>query len=202
MSGYQYLEKAETLKKCTYRMQCYRSSGVLDPITVSYHVHKYFLQEPDYVDPAAGENETDINRVGDKVFLERWRGDRVKQVCLECIIKAMAQMTLAFHSEIWTKSDGSKMARVAIAYRSGLTHSYFSSITDVYSQHGLFLQRKYAEVFANGTVFYGFYLQLLENPKGTDTFGDRLAAVVNDASMHFFSRCHVLSSRQCLSKAC
>ncbi|RLN49732.1 hypothetical protein BBJ29_004568 [Phytophthora kernoviae] len=185
MTGYQYLEKAEALKKRTYRMQCYRSSGVLDPVTVPYHVRMYFLQEPDYVDPAAGESEMDINKVGDKVFLER-AGTRLKQVYQECIIKAMAQMTPAFHTEIWSESDGTKMARIAIAYRSGSTHSYFSSVADVYRQHGLFSQRKYAEFFANGIVIYGFYLQMLENStQGKGTFEDRLAAVVNDASMHF-----------------
>ncbi|KAG7392040.1 hypothetical protein PHYBOEH_006481 [Phytophthora boehmeriae] len=144
MTGYQYLEKAEALKKCNYRMQCYRSSGVLDPITVSYHVR--MCVEPGDIDSATGENETDINRVGDKVFLER-AGDRLKRVYQQCIIKAMAQMTLAFHTKpVWP------------------------------------LLAKFS---ANVIVIYGFYLQMVENPKGTDTFEDRLAAVVNDASMHF-----------------
>ncbi|KAL3670726.1 hypothetical protein V7S43_003914 [Phytophthora oleae] len=184
-AGYQYLEKAESTKKRTYRMQCYRSSGVLDPSTVPYHVRMYFLQEPDFVDPNVSETETDINKVADKVFLER-SGPRLKEVYQECIIKAMNQMTPAFHTEVWNESDGSKMARVAIAYRSGATHSYFSSIADVYRQHGLFSQRKYAEFFANGIVIYTFYLQMLDNTTaGTGSFEDRLNAVVNDASMHF-----------------
>ncbi|EGZ08721.1 hypothetical protein PHYSODRAFT_564655 [Phytophthora sojae] len=184
-AGYQYLEKAEATKKRTYRMQCYRSNGVLDPISVPYHVRMYFLQEPDFVDPNVSETETDINKVADKVFLER-SGPRLKEVYQECIIKAMNQMTPTFHTEAWTESDGSKMARVAIAYRSGSTHSYFSSIADVYRQHGLFSQRKYAEFFANGIVIYTFYLQMLDNPTaGKGSFEDRLNAVVNDASMHF-----------------
>ncbi|RLN49249.1 hypothetical protein BBJ28_00014881 [Nothophytophthora sp. Chile5] len=184
-SGYQYLEKTEAMKDRTYRMQCYRSSGVLDPSSVPFHVRMYFLQRPDYVDPTASANETDINKVGDKIFLER-AGDRLKEVYQECIIKAMAQMTPTFHTEVWTEADGTKMARVAIAYRSGSTHSYFSSIADVYRQHGLFTQRKYAEFFANGIVIYGFYLQMLDKPTlGKGTFEDRLAAVVDDASMHF-----------------
>ncbi|GMF17792.1 unnamed protein product [Phytophthora lilii] len=184
-AGYQHLEKTEATKKRTYRMQCYRSSGVLDPLSVPYHVRMYFLQEPDFVDPNVSETETDINKVADKIFLER-SGPRLKEVYQECIIKAMSQMTPAFHTEVWTESDGSKMARVAIAYRSGSTHSYFSSIADVYRQHGLFSQRKYAEFFANGIVIYTFYLQMLDNPTvGTGSFEERLSAVVNDASMHF-----------------
>ncbi|GMF51952.1 unnamed protein product [Phytophthora fragariaefolia] len=184
-TGYQYLEKAEATKKRTYRMQCYRSNGVLDPISVPYHVRMYFLQEPDFVDPNVSETETDINKVADKVFLER-SGPRLKEVYQECIVKAMNQMTPTFHTEVWTESDGSKMARVAIAYRSGSTHSYFSSIADVYRQHGLFSQRKYAEFFANGIVIYTFYLQMLDNPSaGKGSFEERLNAVVNDASMHF-----------------
>uniref|UniRef100_M4BZ98 Glutamate/phenylalanine/leucine/valine/L-tryptophan dehydrogenase C-terminal domain-containing protein n=1 Tax=Hyaloperonospora arabidopsidis (strain Emoy2) TaxID=559515 RepID=M4BZ98_HYAAE len=184
-AGYQYLEKAEATKKRTYRMQCYRSSGVLDPVSVPYHVRMYFLQEPQFADPSVSKHETDINKIADKVFLER-SGSRLKDVYQECIIKAMAQMTPAFHAEVWTEVDGSKMARLAIAYRSGATHSYFSSIADVYRQHGLFSQRKYAEFFANGIVIYTFYLQMLDNPTaGKGSFEDRLKAVVNDASMHF-----------------
>ncbi|CAH0476951.1 unnamed protein product [Peronospora belbahrii] len=184
-AGYQYLERAEATKKRTYRMQCYRSKGVLDPLSVPYHVRMYFLQEPTFVDPNTSENETNINKVADKVFLER-SGPHLKEVYQECIIKAMDQMTPAFHSEIWTESDGSKMARLAIAYRSGATHSYFSSIADVYRQHGLFSQRKYAEFFANGIVIYTFYLQMLDKPTaGKGSFEDRLSAAMNDASMHF-----------------
>ncbi|RLN66715.1 hypothetical protein BBP00_00002023 [Phytophthora kernoviae] len=184
-AGYQHLEKAESHKKRTYRMQCYRTSGVLDPVTVPYHVRMYFLQEPQFVDPTVSENETDINKVADKVFLER-AGDRLKGVYQECITKAMSQTTPTFHTEVWSESDGSKMARVAIAYRSGATHSYFSSIADVYRQHGLFSQRKYTEFFANGIVIYTFYLQMLDTPThGTGDFETRLAAVIKDASMHF-----------------
>ncbi|RLN81155.1 hypothetical protein BBO99_00003937 [Phytophthora kernoviae] len=184
-AGYQHLEKAESHKKRTYRMQCYRTSGVLDPVTVPYHVRMYFLQEPQFVDPTVSENETDINKVADKVFLER-AGDRLKGVYQECITKAMSQTTPTFHTEVWSESDGSKMARVAIAYRSGATHSYFSSIADVYRQHGLFSQRKYTEFFANGIVIYTFYLQMLDTPThGTGDFEARLAAVIKDASMHF-----------------
>ncbi|CEG46178.1 nad dependent glutamate dehydrogenase [Plasmopara halstedii] len=183
--GYQYLEKAEYSKKRTYRMQCYRSNGVLDPQSVPYHVRMYFLQEPDYIDSNVSEEETDISKVADKVFLKR-SGPRLREVYQECIIKAMNQMTPAFHTEVWTESGGLKMARVAIAHRSGATHSYFSSIADVYRQHGLFSQRKYAEFFANGIVIYCFYLQMLDNPTaGKGSFEDRLDAVVNDASMHF-----------------
>ncbi|TDH66376.1 hypothetical protein CCR75_005514 [Bremia lactucae] len=184
-AGYQYLEKAESSKQRTYRMQCYRSSGVLDPVSVPYHVRMYFLQEPQYADPTASATETDITKVADKTFLER-SGPRLREVYQECIIQAMHQMTPAFHTEVWTEADGSKMARVAIAHRSGATHSYFSSIADVYRQHGLFSQRKYAEFFANGIVIYCFYLQMLETPRlGNGSFEDRLVAVVNDASMHF-----------------
>lgn len=184
-SGYQHLEKAEITKGRTYRLQCYRSSGMLDPSVVPYHVRMYFLQKPDYADPNAGESESDINKVADKTFLAR-AGDRLKEVYQECILKAMDQMTPAFHTEVWQEPEGHKMARLAIAYKAGSTHSYFSAIADVYRQHGFFTQRKYSEFFSNGIVIYGFYLQMLDDPeRGTGTFEERLDAVVADASMQF-----------------
>lgn len=183
-SGYQYLEKAEVVKSRSYRLQCYRSSGMLDPAIVPYHVRMYFLQQPEYADPDAGENESDINKVGDKTFLAR-AGPALKAVYQECITKAMHQMTPAFHTEVWTE-DGIKNARLTIAYKAGSTHSYFSAIADVYRQHGFYTQRKYSEFFSNGIVIYGFYLQMLDNPsRGKGTFEQRLEAVVQDASMQY-----------------
>lgn len=186
MSGYQHLEQQEAAaKNRTYRMQCYRSSGVLDPVVVPYHVRMYFLSKPDFVDPNPPEGETDINKIADRIFLDR-AGDRLKNVYQQCIDKAVNQMTPAFHTEIWTEPDNSKMARLTIAYKNGATHSYFSSIADVYRQHGLFTTRKYVEFFSNGIVIYGFYLQLLDNPeRGQGSFKQRLEAVVTDASLHF-----------------
>ncbi|DAZ97165.1 TPA: hypothetical protein N0F65_004015 [Lagenidium giganteum] len=187
-SGYQYLEQSEAAKGQagqTYRLQCYRSSGVLDCETVPFHVRMYFLQKPEYVVPTPAADETDINKVADKTFLAR-AGDRLKAVYQQCMDKAVCQMTPAFHTEVWTEPDNSKMARLTIAYKVGATHSYFSSIADVYRQHGLFSTRKYAEFFSNGIVIYGFYLQMLDNPsRGKGSFDERLEAVVADASLHF-----------------
>ncbi|KAJ8579186.1 hypothetical protein ON010_g5 [Phytophthora cinnamomi] len=72
-TDYQNLEKIEAAEKRTNCMQCYFSSGILDPVTVPYHVHMHFLQDPDYVVPTASENETNNNTIADKVFLERGR---------------------------------------------------------------------------------------------------------------------------------
>lgn len=145
----------------------------------------YFMQEPVYAHPNPAENETDINVVGDKTFLSR-AGDRLKEVYQTVMNQAVGQMTPAFHSEVWVEPDNSKMARLTIAYKNGATHSYFSSIADVYRQHGLFSMRKYAEFFSNGIVIYTFYLQMLDKPsRGVGTFEERLDAVVDDASLHF-----------------
>lgn len=186
-SGYQVLEQpaAEHKSGRTYRLQCYRSSGVLDADTVPFHVRMYFLQQPDFVVENPGEFETDLNKVADKKFLAR-AGDTIKGVYQKCMQTAVNQMTPAFHTEVWVEPDSSKMARLTIAYRAGATHSYFSSIADVYRQHGLFSTRKYVEFFANGIVIYGFYLQMLDNPaRGRGSFEQRLEAVVSDASLHF-----------------
>jgi glutamate dehydrogenase len=184
-TGYQYLEEHEAAKNRTYRMQCYRSSGVLDPEVVPSHVRMYFLQKPDFVNPTPAEGETDINQVADKTFLLR-AGDRLKTVYQQVISEAADKMTPAFHTEVWTEEDNTKMARLTIAYKNGATHSYFSSIADVYRQHGLFSARKYVEFFSNGIVVYGFYLQMLDNPsRGQGSFEQRVEAVVDDASLHF-----------------
>ncbi|TYZ65267.1 hypothetical protein PybrP1_002514 [[Pythium] brassicae (nom. inval.)] len=190
-SGYQVLEQPAAVDAAahksgrTFRLQCYRSSGVLDPESVPFHVRMYFLQQPDFVEENPGEFETDLNKVADRKFLLR-AGDTIKRVYQECMQTAVHQMTPAFHTEVWVEPDQTKMARLTIAYRAGATHSYFSSIADVYRQHGLFSTRKYVEFFSNGVVIYGFYLQQLDAPaRGRGSFEQRLAAVVADASLHF-----------------
>ncbi|TMW59691.1 hypothetical protein Poli38472_004760 [Pythium oligandrum] len=184
-AGYQYLEQQEGAKHRTYRMQCYRSSGVLDPELVPYHVRMYFLRKPDFVNPTPADGETDINQIADRTFLAR-AGERLKEVYQEVINQAINQLTPAIHTEVWSEPDGTKMARLTLGYKNGATHSYFSSIADIYRQYGLFTTRKYVEFFSNGIVVYGFYLQMLDNPtRGEGSFEERLESVVSDASLHF-----------------
>ncbi|CAK5130100.1 unnamed protein product [Aphanomyces euteiches] len=185
-TGYQYLEQPETSKNRHFRLQCYRSTGVLDPDLLPAHMRLYFLQEPDFVNPTPKEGETDINQLADKHFLER-AGENLKKVYQQVLTTASNQMTPAFHTEVWLEPDNTKMARLTVAYKAGATHSYFSSLAHVYRGHGLFSSRKYAEYFSNGIVVYGFYLQQLtgENALGKGSFEDRIAACVSDASLHF-----------------
>ncbi|KAF0685098.1 Aste57867_22972 [Aphanomyces stellatus] len=184
-TGYQYLEQPETTKNRQYRLQCYRSTGVLDAKLVPSHMRLYFLQEPDFVNPTPKEGETDINQLADKHFLER-AGDNLKKVYQQVLKTASNQMTPAFHTEVWLEPDNTKMARFTVAYKAGSTHSYFSSLADVYRGHGLFSARKYAEYFSNGVVIYGFYLQQLTGDAlGKGTFEERVAACVSDASLHY-----------------
>ncbi|EQC36938.1 hypothetical protein SDRG_05763 [Saprolegnia diclina VS20] len=184
-TGYQHLEQTEAAKIRQYRLQCYRSAGVLDAKLVPSHMRLYFLQEPDFVVPNPVEGETDINKIADKSFLER-SGPNLKKVYQEVLKTAASQMTPAFHTEVWLEPDNTKMARLTVCFKAGSTHSYFSSLADVYRGHGLFSSRKYAEYFSNGYVVYGFYLQQLEcNAKGSGTFEERVAACLSDASLHY-----------------
>ncbi|CCI46082.1 unnamed protein product [Albugo candida] len=186
-SGYQFLEPNEAVKtqKSHYRLQCYRSVGVLDPTIVPYHVRMYFLQKPDFVDPNPSTSETSIQKLADKTFLSR-AGDNLKRVYQECLTQAVEQMTPVFHTEIWKEKDQVEMARVTIAYKSGSTHGYFSSIADLYRQLGLFSTRKYVEFFSNGYVIYAFYLQQLQNSQKCDiSLAKQIEMLVADASLHF-----------------
>ncbi|RQM27954.1 hypothetical protein B5M09_000870 [Aphanomyces astaci] len=185
-TGYQYLEPSETTKNRQYRLQCYRSTGLLDTTLVPSHMRLYFLQEPEFVNPSPAAGETDIHQLADKHFLER-AGDNLKKVYQQVLKTASNQMTPAFHTEVWLEPDNTKMARFTVAYKAGSTHSYFSSLADVYRGHGLFSSRKYAEYFSNGIVIYGFYLQQLtgDDVKGKGSFEERVAACVSDASLHY-----------------
>lgn len=149
------------------------------------HVRMYFLQKPNYVEPNPTEDEQRIEKLADTRFLER-AGDNLKSIYQRLLIKASGQMNPAFDTEVWTEPDGSKMARLVIAFKVGATHSYFSSFADVYRAHGLFSSRKYVEFFSNGIVIHGFYLQqLTTDGKGKGAFEERIKACVADASMHF-----------------
>lgn len=161
-------------------------SGVLDKELVPMHVRMYFLQAPEYPTTEPDEKEWRIEKVADKRFLDR-AGDNLKNIYQRVMKEAMNQMTPAFDTELWAEPDGSHMARFVVAYKTGATHSYFSSLADVYRAHGLFSTRKYVEFFNNGIVIYGFYLQQLEPTasRGSGTFEERIADCVTDASMHF-----------------
>lgn len=156
---------------------------MLDQKLVPSHIRMYFLQQPNYAFDNPAPDEEDINKLADKRFLER-AGDNLKAIYQRCLIEASHQMVPAFDTETWVEPDGSKMARLVIAYKTGATHSYFSTIADVYRAHGLFSSRKYVEFFANGIVILGFYLQQLSN-KMDGSFEDKIKRCVDDASMHF-----------------
>ena len=184
-AGYDILHNEERVEDRHYRLQCYRSSGVLDEKVAPSHIRMYFLQKPNYVNPSPSEDETDINLLADKRFLQR-AGDTLKSIYQRIIIEAASQMVPAFDTEMWQEPDGSKMVRFVIGYKVGATHSYFSGLADVYRAHGLFSSRKYVEYFSNGIVVHGFYLQQLDNPcRGCGTFEERIKDCVTDASMHF-----------------
>ena len=51
-----------------WRLQCYRSRGVLDD---GSHLRLYFLQAADFVEPHPAAGETRIEALGDKRFLQR-----------------------------------------------------------------------------------------------------------------------------------
>ncbi|EER39204.1 NAD-specific glutamate dehydrogenase [Histoplasma capsulatum H143] len=118
-----------------------------------YFVYKCLFNEP-HPDP----EETNIEIVGEKRFLQKATAN-TKAIYQEIIINAVARSGPVIEM---FEIEGSREKRLVIAYRQGSAMGMFSALSDLYHYYRLTSSRKYLENFSNGITVVSLYLKPME----------------------------------------
>ncbi|KYQ88330.1 NAD+ dependent glutamate dehydrogenase [Tieghemostelium lacteum] len=168
--------KPTSLPPHGYRLACYRTTGTVSNNS-PVHLRLYYLTRP--VFPAGWESisttETDIYKIGDLSFIEK-STETTKSIYQEAMNEVVGKLgpVIKFYP---SKDNG---ARLVVAYRRGSTHSYWSSISELYHYHQMYATHKYVEQFSNGIVIYSIYLRPLHPEVDINT---KISKIAEQASL-------------------
>ncbi|MCB9639759.1 MAG: NAD-glutamate dehydrogenase [Myxococcales bacterium] len=134
-----------------YRLQSYRTSAADDRGT---RLRLYFLSPPDFVNPYTDPQETDLEKIGSKIFLKVTPESTIQRY------QSLLNLAVDRLGPVIDASDkpSTNEKRLMIAFRRNSTHSYFSAISDLLNYYGLHSNRKYIEHFSNGIVIFSIYV--------------------------------------------
>ncbi|KAF2876732.1 NAD-specific glutamate dehydrogenase [Massariosphaeria phaeospora] len=137
-----------------YRVESFRSSSPL-PGSADQQLRCYFIYQCDFEHPNPGENEIDLEKIGDKRFLQKATKNTkdVYRHALELAVERTGPVIEYFDVE------GSRDKRLVIAYKQGSALGLFSALSDLYHYYGLTSSRKYVEQFSNGYTAMSLYLR-------------------------------------------
>lgn len=136
-----------------YRVESFRSTSSL-PGSQNQQLRCYFVYECDFVDSHPSETETNLEKIGDKRFLQKATANtkRIYQEALEVAVERTGPVIEYFDIE------GSRDKRLVVAYKQGSAMGLFSALSDLYHYYGLTTTRKYVEQFSNGYTAMSLYL--------------------------------------------
>ncbi|KAF2735428.1 NAD-specific glutamate dehydrogenase [Polyplosphaeria fusca] len=139
-----------------YRLESFRSASPL-PGGSEQQLRCYFVYQCDFVDPNPKAGETNIEKIGDKRFLQKATDNTkaVYQQALEVAAERTGPVIEFFDIE------GSRDKRLVIAHKQGSAMGLFSALSDLYHYYGLTTSRKYVEQFSNGYTAMSLYLRQL-----------------------------------------
>lgn len=140
-------------KNC-YRVETFRSSSSL-PGDNGQQLRCYFVYQCHFNNPNPGLDETNIELVGDKKFLQK-ATPNTKAIYQEIIISAVARAGPVIEM---FEIENSREKRLVVAYRQGSAMGMFSALSDLYHYYGLTSSRKYLENFSNGITVISIYLR-------------------------------------------
>lgn len=179
----------------SYRMQSYRTPG----IDLQSHFRSYFVARPIYELPQAPVDETDINKVAARQFLEmttQEARDRYRKVLKESITwnKPYFYVTDKVREEI----------RIMISVPRAGAYRIMSGISDIINFYGLVSIHKYAEPFSNGRLIISVYLDAASTrPHIDNIITDISLAYVNpENELSPLIRKHVLSVHEVFYARC
>ncbi|KAI5303891.1 NAD-dependent glutamate dehydrogenase [Ascosphaera pollenicola] len=155
-----YVNKSSPAR--SYRVETFRSPCTL-PGNNEQMMRCYFVYQCQFENQDPGEDETDINIVGDKRFLQK-ATQNTKVIYQDAIVKAVSRSGPII--EIFDV-EGAEEKRMVIAYRQGSTMGFFSALSDLYHYYGLTTTRKYLESFSNGVTVISLYLRQTSNDRHT-----------------------------------
>ena len=149
-----YLDNSGT-KKC-YRVETFRSPGnssVTGPSKTALRC--YFVYESQFVEPNPSPEETRLEVIGDRMFLQKATKNtmQIYQDIIELAVSRTGPVIEVFEIE------GSKEKRLVVAFRRRTAIGMFSALSDLYHYYGVTSSRKYVEQFSNGITVICLYLK-------------------------------------------
>ncbi|PLB35532.1 glutamate dehydrogenase (NAD(+)) [Aspergillus candidus] len=156
----------------SYRVETFRSPTSI-PGDDGQQLRCYFVYKCQFVKPDAGPNETDINLVGEKRFLQK-ATENTKAVYQEIISAAVSRSGPVIEM---FEIEKSREKRLVIAYRQGSAMGLFSALSDLYHYYRLTSSRKYLENFSNGITIISLYLRPSKDAEVTAKFPPIEAAI-------------------------
>ncbi|KAJ4375841.1 NAD-dependent glutamate dehydrogenase [Neocucurbitaria cava] len=144
-----------------YRVESFRSESPL-PGSDEQQLRCYFIYQCDFVDPTPSETETNIEKVGDKRFLQKATANtkKIYQEVLEIAVERTGPVIEYFDIQ------GTRDKRMVVGYKQGSAFGLFSALSDLYHYYGLTTSRKYVEQFSNGYTVMSLYLRPLPGAAG------------------------------------
>ncbi|PGH19057.1 hypothetical protein AJ79_00091 [Helicocarpus griseus UAMH5409] len=140
--------------KNSYRVETFRSASSL-PDNNEQQLRCYFVYKCLFNEPHPDPEETNIEIVGEKRFLQKATAN-TKAIYQEIIINAVARSGPVIEM---FEIEGSREKRLVIAYRQGSAMGMFSALSDLYHYYRLTSSRKYLENFSNGITVVSLYLK-------------------------------------------
>ncbi|KAL3496984.1 Glutamate/Leucine/Phenylalanine/Valine dehydrogenase-domain-containing protein [Aspergillus germanicus] len=142
----------------SYRVETFRSPTPV-PGDDGQQLRCYFVYKCQFVDPNPDPNETNIEVIGEKRFLQKATAN-TKAVYQEIISNAVSRAGPVIEM---FEIEKSREKRLVIAYRQGSAMGLFSALSDLYHYYRLTSSRKYLENFSNGITVISLYLRPLKN---------------------------------------
>ncbi|KAK7532583.1 NAD-specific glutamate dehydrogenase [Phyllosticta citricarpa] len=137
-----------------YRVETFRSGGLL-PGGQEQQLRCYFVYQCDFANPNPGADETQIEKIGEKRFLQK-ATKNTKEIYQQAIENAVARTGPVIEC---FDIEGSREKRLVIAFKQGSALGLFSALSDLYHYYGLTSSRKYVEQFSNGYTVMSMYLR-------------------------------------------
>ncbi|KAJ5349727.1 Glutamate dehydrogenase NAD-dependent [Penicillium brevicompactum] len=156
----------------SYRVETFRSPSSL-PGNNGQQLRCYFVYKCQFVEPNPSPNETNIDIIGEKRFLQKATPNTkaVYQEIIETAVSRSGPVIEMFEIE------GSREKRLVIAYRQGSAMGLFSALSDLYHYYRLTSSRKYLENFSNGITVISLYLRPSDNNEISAKFPPIEAAI-------------------------
>jgi glutamate dehydrogenase len=144
----------------SYRVETFRSPTTL-PGDNEQQLRCYFVYKCQYANPNPSPNETNIDIIGEKRFLQKATVN-TKAIYQEIIANAVSRSGPVIEM---FEIEGSREKRLVIAYRQGSAMGLFSALSDLYHYYRLTSSRKYLENFSNGITVISLYLRPSDKPE-------------------------------------
>ena len=145
------VERRISEKYPNYRLQSYRTLGKTHGVE---HLRMYLVYKPQFNDPSATCDDTDLQKIGDKSFLALNTAETYARY-QEAINHAQTYLTP--YINVTHKTDTNEL-RIMIIINSDSAAKFFVNVSDVLNANNLVSNRKYIEHFANGKTAFAIYL--------------------------------------------